>query len=55
VVLGELPDPVHQDAPKVLVKADFDFIAARADLPELPASILSLLGLAAALWRRRSA
>ena len=53
VVLGYLPDPTDPEAPLVLVKADFDFVAARA--PEPAAAALALLGMAAALWRRRVA
>jgi len=51
VVLGALQDPINPSAPLVMVKADFHFVASQAPEPSLGA--LALLGLGAAVLRRR--
>lgn len=54
VVLGALQDPVHTEAPPVLVKADFHFVAGlQGQAPEPALGALALLGLAAIALRRR--
>src|SRR5262245_42016479 len=53
VVLGALTDPVHTEAPPVLVKADFHFVAGlQGQAPEPGVGALALLGLAALAVRR---
>ena len=54
VVLGALQDPVHTEAPPVLVKADFHFVAGlQGQVPEPGLGALALLGpVAIALLRR---
>jgi hypothetical protein len=51
VVLGALQDPINPNAPPVLVKADFHFVAGQAPEPALGA--LALLGVSALVLRRR--
>ena len=48
VVLGALQDPVNTQAPLVLVKADFHFVAGlQGQAPEPALGALTLLGIAA--------